>query len=466
MPTSRLVRAVVSCLLLAAALLVPTGSASAAASHGPRTLTPRIAERVAAHGGSHTNRRRHKPRRARHHRSSRNLHNQRNQHGVAESGSGSAGSGPSQAPKVDENVAAPKGSHGNGKATPDDDPRPTPGASGTTTTPPPSETPALPTEPPPAETPPTTPPVTPVPTTGCFYAPSRCGYPDPTNTGVPAGTTLTPSGSLVVRQAGTVISGVDVTGMIQIYASNVTIENSRVTQTSTCGATSPCGNYAIGIAPDLTGVKISHVETRTTAGATCEQDIRNTGAAVTIEASYLHACDGNVYAVGPTVMKDSYGIAKIEVSTDHIENVYFNETSFSAIHDTLLNPISQTAVIFGNSGGGTDVTNCTNQLTVQESLLAGGGYSLYPCAHSAQAGSSTLNVIGNHFARCKTAATYDANDGHHPCSGGFDTNGFYPGSGSYGIATDYYTGTGTWRGNVWDDNLGKVCITGAGTGCE
>jgi hypothetical protein len=213
-------------------------------------------------------------------------------------------------------------------------------------------------------------------------------------------------------------------------------------------------------------VRITHVETRTAAGATCEQDIRNTGSSIAIETAYLHACDGNVYAAGPTLLKDSYGIAKIDISTDHIENIYFNETSFTAIHDTLLNPVNQTAVIFGNSGGGTDVTNCTNQLTVQESLLAGGGYSLYPCAHSSQPGSSTLNVIGNHFARCLTASVYEANGGHHPCAGGFDTNGYYPGSGSYGIATDYYPGTGTWRGNVWDDNLSKVCIDGRSTGCE
>jgi hypothetical protein len=308
--------------------------------------------------------------------------------------------------------------------------------------------------------------VQPAPTTGCFSVPSRCGYPDPTNTGVPAGTALAPSGSIVVTQPGTVISGVDVTGTIQIYADDVTVENSRVTQDSTCGPTNACGNYAIGIAPGLTGVKIAHVETLTATGLSCQQDIRNTGSEVTIEAAYLHGCDGNVYAAGPTVLKDSYGLARIDISTDHIENVYFNETSFTAIHDTLLNPVNQTAVIFGNSGGGIDVANCSNQLTVQESLLAGGGYSLYPCAHSSQPGSSTLNVVGNHFARCLTAPIYEAAGGHHPCAGGFDANGFYPGSGSYGIASDYYPGTGVWRGNVWDDNLGKVCIDGSASGCE
>ena len=37
-------------------------------------------------------------------------------------------------------------------------------------------------------------------------------------------------------------------------------------------------------------------------------------------------------------------------------------------------------------------------------------------------------------------------------------------AGRFGIATDYFGGT--WRGNVWDDNLGTVCITGRSSGCE
>jgi hypothetical protein len=278
---------------------------------------------------------------------------------------------------------------------------------------------------------------------------------------VPKGVSLKPSGSITVSDPGTVVSGVDVTGTIEVLADDVTIENSRVTQDSSCGTTSSCGNYAIGIAPELSGIKISNVETRSAPGQTCEQDIRNTGSQVTIVGAYLHACDGNIYAAGPTRLKDSYGKAKIAIATDHIENIYFNETSFTAIHDTLLNPVGQTAVIFGNSGGGTDVPNCSNRLTVLDSLLAGGGYTLYPCAHSSQPGSSRLNVEGNHFARCVTKEGYEPDGGAHPCVGGPDSSGYYANSGAYGIATDYYPGSGaTWRGNVWDNNLAKICIDG------
>jgi hypothetical protein len=308
--------------------------------------------------------------------------------------------------------------------------------------------------------------VEPLRTSNCFSSPHSCGYPDPSNTGVPAGVPLGASGSLTITQPGTVVSGLQVTGTIDVLASNVTIENTRVIQNTSCGPINACGNSAIEIASGLSGVVIRNVETVSVPGGTCEHDIRNTGSSLTIERAYLHACDSNVYAAGPTVLKDSYGIAEIAMSSDHIENIYFNETSFTAIHDTLLNPVEQTAVIFGNSGGGSDVTNCSNQLTVLESLLAGGGYTLYPCAHAAQAGTSSLKVEGNHFARCVSAEGYEPDGGNHPCVGGADSSGYYPKSGSYGVAIDYFSPVSIWRGNVWDNNLGRACINGSGSGCE
>jgi hypothetical protein len=344
----------------------------------------------------------------------------------------------------------------------------TPPVTETPVTPPVEESPVTP----PVEESPVTPPVeeappvSPTQTSHCFSSPHACGFPDSTNSGVPAGTTLTSSGSIKVTTAGTVISGKNVTGTIEVFANNVTIENTRVTQNTTCGTRTTCGNYAIRINEGVNGTTIRNVETASVAGDTCEHDIRNTGGTLTIEGAYLHACDSNVYAVGPTTLKNSYGIGKIAISEDHVENIYFNETSFTAIHDTLLNPVEQTAVIFGNSGGGSDVTNCSNKLTLLESLIAGGGYTIYPCAHAAQAGTSSFKAEGNHFARCVSTEGYEPNGGTHPCTGGADTSGYYPKSGSYGMATDYFSAVTIWRNNVWDNNLQKACISGGSTGCE
>ncbi len=57
-------------------------------------------------------------------------------------------------------------------------------------------------------------------------------FPDASNTGVPAGVTLTPSGSIVVTKAGTVLKNLDIKGDIVVQAPNVTIENCRITSSS------------------------------------------------------------------------------------------------------------------------------------------------------------------------------------------------------------------------------------------
>lgn len=54
-------------------------------------------------------------------------------------------------------------------------------------------------------------------------------FPDETSTGVPRETTLTPSEALDIRLAGSVISGLDIDGCVDVEADNVTIRSSRIT---------------------------------------------------------------------------------------------------------------------------------------------------------------------------------------------------------------------------------------------
>jgi hypothetical protein len=287
----------------------------------------------------------------------------------------------------------------------------------------------------------------------CFSDPSACGYPDPGTAGVPSGTSLASSKSIVAVVPGQVIAAKDVEGTIEVEADNVTIVNTRVTQDGDCGPVTPCGNYAIQIDDGVSGTVISHVETRTLPGRTCEHDIRNLEASTEIVGSYLHACDSNLYSVGAATMRDTYGISKLGISTDHVENIYFDDGAFTAIHDTLLNPVEQTAVVFGNVGGGGG-GECSNHLRVEDSLLAGGGYTMYPCGNGTGPGTSTWTVKNNHFARCRTAEVEE--EDHHLCSGGPDTHGYFPNSGSYGLYTYEYAPQTTWVGNVWDDDLTPI----------
>jgi hypothetical protein len=290
---------------------------------------------------------------------------------------------------------------------------------------------------------------------GCFAAPASCGYPVPSSTGVPSGSTLTSSGAITASTAGQVIAGKDVSGGINVKANNVTIENSRVANEGDCGPTNTCGNWSIRIEAGVTGTVIRNVETVPTAGTTCEHDIRNTSSGtLEIVGSYLHACDSNVYSVGNTTLRDSYSIAKIAISTDHVENVYFDDSTFTVIHSTMLSPVEQTAVIFGNVNGGSGGT-CSNHLTVEESLLAGGGYTLYPCGNGTSAGSSTWEVKNNHVARCRTSEN-EVSGGHWVCQNGTDQYGYYPRGGSFGLVAYSFSSGRTWSGNVWDDNLASI----------
>jgi hypothetical protein len=82
----------------------------------------------------------------------------------------------------------------------------------------------------PARPAPTTTSVGPIPTAGTDgRAP---GFPDTSDTGVPADVELTPSGSIVVDEPGAVFDGLDVAGTVTVRADDVIIRNTRIRTSS------------------------------------------------------------------------------------------------------------------------------------------------------------------------------------------------------------------------------------------
>ncbi len=330
--------------------------------------------------------------------------------------------------------------------------------SATTTTTAPTTTPVTTTAPTTTTVPTTTTASTttaPTPGVKCFASPGSCGFPDPAfgNVGVPPGTTLTPSGSINVTADGTVIDGKDVSGTINVNAKNVTIKNTRVTGTGVgCGPTNTCGNYVIGVGTGAS-VTISNVELTANPPTTVEHGIRNAnGGTITLDHVYQH---GNIDALcfcGNGSVKNSYSFIYLAISSDHLENLYLDDSTFTIDHNTFFNHAPQTANIFGNTNNGQDAA-CSNKLTITNNLLAGGGFSMYPCAHGTSAGTSTATITGNRFARCKTPEV-QGGGGTWFCSGGEDSFGYYPNAGSFGYHADTYCNAPgwSWSGNVWDDN--------------
>ena len=225
---------------------------------------------------------------------------------------------------------------------------------------------------------------------GCFSRPSACGYPDPTNTGVPRGSALKAyRGNLNVSTPGKVISGLAVTGSVEITASHVTIKDTKVTNSGP--------GHAIWIGPGAGDVVIEDSTVRgADAGAGAIQyGIQNAGdtsnRGVRLDLHYCAEC-----WAGPGTLRDSYAVTNGKIAGAHYEAIYYGGGGGYLIvgHDTLFNPEDQTSDVFTNTDFG-DV----DTVTITNNLMAGGGYMIYGGAGgSAGTVRGPVTVTGNRFA--------------------------------------------------------------------
>lgn len=258
-------------------------------------------------------------------------------------------------------------------------------------------------------------------TSNCAPDPSACGFPDVENTGVtvPDSSLTTYNGSVDLTTAGQVFQNAIVNGHLTIAANNVTVKNVRVlnsgedcgiclahTQNATISDVeikSPTGQMRLlagikDVYGDATGTLIQRIEiVRAGTGIQTHEGI--------IEDSYIHNM-----AMEPG---------------DHVNGTTSNGSTvpLTIRHNTIFNEIDQTdAVSFFQDFG------CEANRTVNNNLLAGGGYTVY-------GGDGTfcithdIKITNNRFSRI-----------------------YYPNSGYYGPLAHLDNGTGNaFTGNVWDD---------------
>lgn len=326
---------------------------------------------------------------------------------------------------------------------------------------------------------------------GCFATPGDCGYPDPTAT----------SGSAVVGPVdgnGNSVACSDLptfsfdnlnsypfaagvywpgpgSNLLEITGPNVTVSNLNLgdviiydssgadnfTLDNVCmnpnGGQNE-GSIAVNIPSGLSGATIEH--SRISGANDTTQSIGigidNNGTGTIIRNNYIYNVGGGGPGAGggDATVEDNYELINATVygsgspaPEEHYEPIYCIGNTLTINHNTLLNPHSQTAVVFCDSGAA-----CNNHLTITDNLMAGGGYMLYPCGNASSVGTSTMDIENNRFARC----------GYGTCPNGADANGYYPAGGYYSAAAYYFTGTGqTWSGNYWDDSLDSVAIDGS-----
>jgi hypothetical protein len=275
--------------------------------------------------------------------------------------------------------------------------------------------------------------------TNCSPKPSACGFPDATNSGVPAGTRLTEvpvqatSGpgwawnasthTVNVTTNGVTITGLHISGILNIQANNVTVNKVQVSSSG-----------------DFFGISLRHTKDVTIENSTIGGTSRTMGRV----GSAIH----DVYddSTGMLIKDNNIFSFKtaIQVTTGTITGNYIHDTGFVegdhtngildigttqplTIRDnTILDDQNQTdAVSLGaTTGPGMPVA----KKVVENNLLGGGSYTIYGGATHGNA-TSDIVIKNNVFSQL-----------------------YFPKSGMWGPVAYFDTaGTGNvWTGNTWD----------------
>jgi hypothetical protein len=190
---------------------------------------------------------------------------------------------------------------------------------------------------------------------------SELSFPDATNTGVPPGMKLTPSGPLVIKTPGAVIEGLDISGDVVIDAPNVTLRNCKITSG---------GYYVVKISKGLTGVTVQN----------CNIDNQGAGGVgISGEGAFIgnniQGCVDGINIWGDdTVIKNNYIHNMSGPSAAHFDTIQA-DGAFSNLlieHNTLINEQSQTSVLMLDNYWGP-----INNVTINDNFMAGGGYTVY-----------------------------------------------------------------------------------------
>ena len=306
-----------------------------------------------------------------------------------------------------------------------------------------------------------------------------CGWPGPTNTGFPAGTSLTNTSGRAITTNNAVIDGERINGQLIIRATNVTVKNSYISWDG--GGAGGSGVIKVEVGATAT---IDHVEIN---------GLNHTHACVWHEGSAMTATAVKCYGIndgmfswhqssradsGDNVnISDSYFYGfTTNAANGHIDGFQTEGASHGRItHNT-----------YNMDGGASGVISIWNSLTnsddwtVQNNLITGGGFSMYAedysgpgfaiapenVPNSAVGGYTMTHIryLGNKFS---TSQYPHGASNTAPCIGVWGT-WFYRGNWPpyYAGPTDLWNQGGSIRsGNVVLET-GENIDRGGPSGCE
>jgi hypothetical protein len=158
-------------------------------------------------------------------------------------------------------------------------------------------------------------------------------YPNASCTGVPAGTTLTPSGGMNITTAGTVIDARDISGCVTVNAPNVTIKRSRIRDTN-----APCFTV---LDNNSTGLIVQDSEI----DGMGSNDTVVGSSNMTLSRVNIHGGENGLDVSGNMTVEDSYIHDLTTVNQAHTDGAQFNQGAADIIfrHNTIVPQTSGTA---------------------------------------------------------------------------------------------------------------------------
>lgn len=238
-------------------------------------------------------------------------------------------------------------------------------------------------------------------------SPSLGGYPDETNTGVPAGVALTNySGTMHITTNGAVVQNYNIAGAIVVDASNVTIRNCRITS----GDYYPVRWYD----DEHTGLLVEDSEIiGTSDSVTAGLSFAN----YTARRVFVTGCADGFKANANVLIEDCYVTGLWTTADSHNDGVQTTGgSSVTLRHNTfkLGNQPGISAVVqVGNEWG------ANSDWLIENNLIDGGGWSINASNNPAM--NPNFRIINNRFTR---------------------RAGYGPGG----------VGGNVWSGNIYDDD--------------
>jgi hypothetical protein len=210
-------------------------------------------------------------------------------------------------------------------------------------------------------------------------------FPNASNTGVPSGVTLKPSGSLNITTNGAVISGLDIAGTVFIAASNVTLKNCRVKSPAYAVVKVKDGFFATIQDCEINGVGTGNDGSHGIygQGTFLRNNIYNVENGITLNG-------------GETIIQGNY-IHDLKASgSPHYDGIQMDggQSNVSITRNTIINPHDQTAAIMVDNYFG-PISN----IKVDGNLLQGGGYTVYSDGQFSGGAISGVSFTNNKFGK-------------------------------------------------------------------